>query len=117
VIGDPAISVVDVNRRRANRLKHFDTPTTVHFRQDSARSRTVLELVAADQPGLLSMVGRIFHKRGVLLEAAKIATIGERAEDVFFITDRQHKPITDEKILEELRQVMKRTFDNSDPIK
>jgi [protein-PII] uridylyltransferase len=117
VIGDPAISVVDVNRRRANRLKHFDTPTTVHFRQDSARSRTVLELVAADQPGLLSMVGRIFHKRGVLLEAAKIATIGERAEDVFFITDRQHKPITDEKILEELRQVMKRTFENSDPIK
>ncbi len=117
VIGDPGISVVDVNRRRSNRLKHFDTPTTVHFRQDLARSRTMLELVAADQPGLLSMIGRIFHKRGILLEAAKIATIGERAEDVFFITDRAHKPITDEKLLDELRQVLTRTFDNSDPVK
>jgi [protein-PII] uridylyltransferase len=117
VLSDPDISVIDVNRRRAQRLKHFDTPTTVSFSQDEARKRTMLELVTADQPGLLSMIGRIFHKRGILLDAAKINTIGERAEDVFFITTREHQPITDENLLEELREVLIRTLSDAEPTK
>ena len=77
-------------------------------------NRTVLELVAADQPGLLSMIGRVFHKRGILLDAAKIATIGERAEDVFYITDRQRQPITSDKAVEDLREVLTRTLSNAE---
>lgn len=111
VIADPAMTVVDVNRRLPAKLKHFNTPTSVHISQDSARKRTVLELVAADQPGLLSLIGRVFHKRGILLDAAKIATIGERAEDVFYLTDREHQAITDETALEALREVLIRTLD------
>lgn len=110
VLSDPETSTVSVNRRTPHRLKHFDTPTRVHFRQDTAGRRTLLELVAADQPGLLSMIGRIFAKRGILVDAAKIATIGERAEDVFYITDRLDRPITDERLLDELREVITRTL-------
>ncbi len=113
VISNPEISVVDVNRRTSRRLKHFNTPTTVFFSIDESRGRTRLELVAADQPGLLSLVGRIFQKRGILLDAAKIATLGERAEDVFFITDKQHRPLTDPALLDELREVLTRTLDRS----
>lgn len=111
VIADPAMTVVDVNRRMSTRLRHFNTPTTVHISQDAARGRTMLELVAADQPGLLSMIGRVFHKRGILLDSAKIATIGERAEDVFYLTDRAHQALTDEARLDELREVLIRTLD------
>ena len=113
VIADPAVTVVDVNRRMPTRLRHFNTPTTVHISQDAARGRTLLELVAADQPGLLSMIGRVFHKRGILLDAAKIATIGERAEDVFYLTDRAHQPLTDAALLQELHEVIVRTLDRS----
>jgi [protein-PII] uridylyltransferase len=111
VLSDPEVSTIDVNRRMPQRLKHFDTPTQVYFSQDKARARTLLELVTADQPGLLSLIGRVFQKRGILLNAAKIATIGERAEDVFYVTDRMHRPITDEKVLDELREVLVRTLD------
>ncbi len=114
VLSDPEVSTVDVNRRASQRLKHFDTPTTVYFSQDEKRSRTVLELVTADQPGLLSLIGRVFQKRGILLDAAKIGTIGERAEDVFYVTDRMHRPITDEDVLEDLREVLVRTLDRRD---
>ncbi|MGH8538998.1 MAG: [protein-PII] uridylyltransferase [Stenotrophobium sp.] len=110
VLSDPDISMVEVNRRAHHKLKHFNTPTSIHFSQDRARQRTMLEMVVADQPGLLSMIGRIFQKRGILLDAAKIATIGERAEDVFFITDRMHRPISDENALEDLREVITRTL-------
>jgi [protein-PII] uridylyltransferase len=111
VLSDPEVSTIDVNRRMPQRLRHFDTPTQVYFSQDQARGRTLLELVTADQPGLLSLIGRVFQKRGILLNAAKIATIGERAEDVFYVTDRMHRPIADEKVLDELREVLVRTLD------
>ncbi|MGH8482466.1 MAG: [protein-PII] uridylyltransferase, partial [Nevskiaceae bacterium] len=110
VLADPAMTVVEVNRRTPARLKHFNTPTTVFFSQDAKRNRTRMELVTADRPGLLSLVGRVFHRRGILLEAAKINTVGERAEDVFFITDRAHRPITDDVALGELREVLTRTL-------
>jgi [protein-PII] uridylyltransferase len=111
VLSDPEVSTVDVNRRVSQRLRHFATPTHIHFGQDPGRKRTIMELVTADQPGLLSMVGRVFQKRGILLDAAKIGTIGERAEDVFYITDRLHRPITDDDALQELREVLTRTLD------
>ena len=52
-----------------------------------------MELVAADRPGLLSKVGQVFANCGVDIEAAKIMTIGERAEDVFYICDEQGRPL------------------------
>jgi [protein-PII] uridylyltransferase len=103
VIADPAAAVVDVNRRMPQRLRAFNTPTQIHFDQDNSRPRTILEVVTGDRPGLLSLIGRVFHARGILLDAAKIGTIGERAEDVFYITDKAHQPIVDEARLLELR--------------
>ena len=54
---------------------------------DSRNNRTILELIAADRPGLLSEVGKVFKSGGVAINGAKIMTVGERAEDVFYITD------------------------------
>ena len=65
----------------------FSTPTQVNFSLDSRNSRTILELVAADRPGLLSEVGKVFKTERVAINGAKIMTVGERAEDVFYITD------------------------------
>ena len=55
-----------------------------------------MELVAADRPGLLSKVGQTFIKQGVDIKTAKIMTIGERAEDVFYITDEAGSPLDEE---------------------
>ncbi|HVT34540.1 MAG TPA: [protein-PII] uridylyltransferase [Nevskiaceae bacterium] len=114
VLSDPDVSTIDVSRRSSQRLRHFSTPTMVYFGQDAARNRTILELVTADQPGLLSLIGRVFQKRGILLDAAKIGTIGERAEDVFYITDRMHRPIVSEDALDDLREVITRTLNRSE---
>ena len=53
----------------------------------------MLELVTADRPGLLSKVGQAFIAQGVDIETAKIMTIGERAEDVFYISDESGAPL------------------------
>jgi [protein-PII] uridylyltransferase len=97
---------VTVSRRATRLLRHFNTPTTVYFGDDEAHQRTIMELVSGDQPGLLSRVGNVFAEHAIRLDAAKIATIGERAEDVFYITDRDKRPLRDSAQLDALRQAV-----------
>ena len=72
----------------------FSTPTQVNFSVDNRNDRTILELVAADRPGLLSEVGKVFRAERVAINGAKIMTVGERAEDVFYITDADGGPLS-----------------------
>jgi [protein-PII] uridylyltransferase len=60
---------------------------------DAANARTIVELVAGDRPGLLFQVAKIFDQEHVALQNAKIMTVGERAEDVFFVTNGARQPL------------------------
>jgi [protein-PII] uridylyltransferase len=52
-------------------------------------------------------------EQGVSLQNARIATLGERAEDVFFITDKQHQPITDAGLCEQLALALRDQLDQA----
>jgi len=56
----------------------------------------VLELIAGDRPGLLSEIGKVLLAERVDVVTARIMTIGERAEDVFYITDELGRQLPDE---------------------
>lgn len=86
---------LNIDRRISRQLKAFNFASRVSFTQDTHNQRTVLELITADRPGLLSKIGHCFAEHGVLLQNAKIGTYGERAEDVFFITNQTGQAITD----------------------
>ena len=86
-------SVAHVTRAAPRQVRMFTTKTSVAFGANTPNGRTVLELVAADRPGLLSKVGQVFIEQGVDIETAKIMTIGERAEDVFYISDEAGAPL------------------------
>ncbi|MFL6770201.1 MAG: [protein-PII] uridylyltransferase [Sphingomicrobium sp.] len=54
---------------------------------DKASSRTtVVEVNARDRPGLLARLAHVIHAAGHQLHSAHIATYGERAVDVFYLT-------------------------------
>lgn len=95
-----------VQRRIPRQLKSFTVPTQVNLGLDDAHQRNVLELTTLDRPGLLARIGRIFMENGVLLQNARIATLGERVEDIFFITDINHKPFTDPEKCETLKRAI-----------
>lgn len=90
------IDSLRVTRRIARQLKHFPIPTQVNFSIDRHHRFTIAELITADRPGLLACVGQAFVKCGVRVQNAKIATIGARVEDVFFITDKDNNPLSSE---------------------
>jgi len=96
-------SAVKVTRRAPRQVRMFSTKTVINFDNDIANKRTVMELAAGDRPGLLSMVGQAFIELGINIETAKILTIGERAEDVFYVVDENNKLLTDE-VCDQLRE-------------
>ena len=84
----------------------FTTATGIRFSQDPRNHRTVLEITAGDRPGLLSQIGQALKACSLRLQNAKITTVGERAEDVFFVTDVQHRPLDDLAARERLREAL-----------
>ena len=69
-------------------LQHFPIATRVSFAPSPNRLSTVMEVVAQDRPGLLYPVALALQHCRLRLVTAKVATYGERAEDIFFITAR-----------------------------
>jgi [protein-PII] uridylyltransferase len=84
-----------IQRRVPRQLKHFAFAPQVTIQNDTQRPVTILELNAPDRPGLLARIGKIFLEFDLSLQNAKIATLGERVEDVFFITDAHNQPLSD----------------------
>jgi [protein-PII] uridylyltransferase len=76
-----------VTRRVPRQVRMFTTPTQVSFSADPDPGRTLVEVVTGDRPGLLSEIGQVFWDQKLDLHGAKIMTVGERAEDVFTVTD------------------------------
>ncbi|MDL5601390.1 [protein-PII] uridylyltransferase [Bacillus subtilis] len=92
-----------IQRRVPRQLKHFAFPPEVTISNDAQRPVTVLEVIAPDRPGLLARIGRIFLDFDLSLQNAKIATLGERVEDVFFITDADNQPLSDPELCQRLQ--------------
>jgi [protein-PII] uridylyltransferase len=96
VLTAPDEHAAAVTRPAPRQVRMFTTKTSIDFLEDAANQRTVMELVAGDRPGLLSDVGRTFVEMGINIDTAKIMTIGERAEDVFYISDESGRPLSEE---------------------
>jgi [protein-PII] uridylyltransferase len=87
-----------VSRRLPRTHRHFPIKTHITFKQDVDDQRTVMELITADRPGLLSRVGRAFADCDTRLWNAKIATLGSRAEDFYYITDLDNSPLNEQQL-------------------
>ena len=84
------------NKRKMSRqMKQLDVTTKVRF-YSSQDDATLVELEALDAPGLLAKIGHLFVDLNITLKLAKIATIGERAEDVFIVSNADGKALTQE---------------------
>ncbi len=71
-----------------------------------------MELAAGDRPGLLSTVGQTFMEFRINIETAKILTIGERAEDVFYIVDENNKLLSDQ-VCDQIRERLVERLDSN----
>jgi [protein-PII] uridylyltransferase len=67
-------------------MKLFKTQPNIEFETNSPLNHTVMSLYTHDRPGLVSAVAQVFLACEIQLINAKINTMGDQVEDVFFIT-------------------------------
>ena len=68
------------------RAAAFRVAPLVAIAERASTRTTVVEVNARDRPALLAGLARAIHEKGHVIHSAHIATYGERAVDVFYLT-------------------------------
>ena len=79
-------------------LKPFSFKTEIILSHDEARGHTILQVTTPDRPGLLALISDVFMTYRLQLLNARITTLGERVEDLFYLVDADGNMLEDERI-------------------
>jgi [protein-PII] uridylyltransferase len=77
-------------------MKLFKTQPNIEFETNTQLNHTVMSLYTHDRPGLVSAVAQVFLACEIQLINAKINTLGDQVEDVFFITTQDDGALSEE---------------------
>ncbi|MGC8696939.1 MAG: [protein-PII] uridylyltransferase, partial [Halothiobacillus sp.] len=83
----PNQTAVRVQRRVPPQMASLDVATHIDCLTDERRERNIIQISTKDRPGLLADITAAFAEQGVVLRHARISTLGERVEDVFYVVD------------------------------
>ncbi len=101
-------------RTQPRHLKHFRIAPRIGLEPAADGARTRMSLICTDRPGLLADVTHVLRQQQVRVHDARIATFGERAEDLFLIANAQDAPLDDAQA-EALRAALQATLDSAVP--
>ena len=81
------------------RSKAFPVPPRVLFDNEASRRFTVIEVNARDRAALLNRLARVLFEEKLVVHSAHLTAYGERAVDIFYVTDLfGHKLIDPERL-------------------
>lgn len=93
-------------------LKTFSVPLHVRINHEQGRPYNVLEITTVDRDGMLSCLTQTLDNLKLQLRGARITTLGERVDDVFYITDQNGAVIEDKKYRAELEYVVRHDLES-----
>jgi [protein-PII] uridylyltransferase len=88
----PPLPEADSQRRSSA----FEVAPSVAIADRASTRTTVVEINARDRPALLAALAGAIHSCGHVIHSAHIATYGERAVDVFYLTRPDGKKLDDQ---------------------
>lgn len=107
------------DRTRTNtqlgKIRHFRVETRVTFSENQEQNRTIMEVRCMDQPGVLSIIAEALRDCNVRIHGAKVATFGERVDDLFFITDKENNVIRDDAMFDLLEKTIINRLNTNTP--
>ncbi len=80
--------------------------TKVEIDNNVSRQYTVIDVYAADRPGLLFTLASCIYHLGLVVHSAKITTQVNQVLDVFYVTDASGKKVTDPERHQEIVDIM-----------
>ena len=107
----PEMVNLHATRRMARQLRHFEIGTQIEITQDQHHERSILRISTGDRPGLLARISLALSDCDIRLLNAKIATLGEVAEDIFFIGSRDGGGYLDQQLEECLKTALRQRME------
>ncbi|QNM82254.1 [protein-PII] uridylyltransferase [Sphingomonas sabuli] len=86
---------VSAPRRGRDKLAAFHVAPSVAIAERASSRTTVVEVNALDRPGLLARLARAIHGQSLEVHSAHVATYGERAVDVFYLSTAKGRKLSD----------------------
>jgi len=106
-LADPTSYLKRPGKRTPRKLQHFSQHIETDIINSDNKPYSTLEISCPDKPGILAAIGKVFAAQQIQLLNARIATLGERVEDLFYIVDAYNQPITDSALIEKLQADLK----------
>lgn len=91
-LAERPLRVTAVRRVLPRRQRHFARPPRIEFAEKEGK--TEMLLMCTDRPGLLAGVASVLRELRVRVHEARIATLGERAEDIFLLAREDDRALT-----------------------
>lgn len=101
---EPSTDRLEARASPLVRAEAFRIAPAVFVDNRASGRYTVVEVNARDRAALLSGLAGAITASGATIRSAHIATYGERAVDVFYLTDRKDAKITDPAAIEALKE-------------
>ena len=100
-----------VAQRATRKQRHFNRHTVTTLTNNVSKPYSILEVLCPDRPGLLAVIANVFVEMHIVLRNAKITTLGENVEDVFFITDDHNHRLEDSAVIDSLQHTLRSRLD------
>ena len=88
--------------RQTRKERYFARKVLVRLSNPENRLHSTLEINCPDHPGILATVGKLFVEESINVKDARITTLGERVEDLFYITNKHDQKLLAAEEIEEL---------------
>ncbi len=103
---------VRIKKSRSKRFKDFNIKPKIIVRPHGRSDRTLIEIQAIDIPGLLTIIAEAFQSQSLHIHAARISTVGDRAEDFFVVSNPDYQAL-DEQQAANIHQALKEKLNAS----
>jgi [protein-PII] uridylyltransferase len=102
---------VDGKRPSKERARTFHVPPEVAIDNSLSTRQTVIEVSGLDRPGLLYDLTTALGRLNLNIASAHVATFGEKAVDVFYVTDLTGTKVNHPSRQASIRRTLLEVFD------
>ena len=86
--------------------------TRISINKKNRQNLWVIEVTTADRPGILAVIGDSFKKFEIDIISARITTLGEKVEDIFYVTSNPIKLGLEQSKADQLKLALQESLDN-----
>ena len=86
--------------------------TRISINKKNRQNLWAIEVTTADRPGILAVIGDSFKKFEIDIISARITTLGEKVEDIFYVTSNSISLGLEQSKSDQLKLALQESLDN-----